>query len=61
MMDVSAVTISARKMLEHARAGCLSRIALDESKLDAVVDYVIETTRMNYPALDIPFLSLIHI
>jgi hypothetical protein len=55
MMHAEIVASSARAMLEHARAGSLSRIALDESRLDVVVDYVIETTRMNYPTLDIPF------
>jgi hypothetical protein len=49
------VRASAQAMLAAARAGSLSRIALDETKLDAVVDYVIETTRLNYPTLDIPF------
>ncbi|MGL5362547.1 MAG: DUF1688 family protein [Bosea sp. (in: a-proteobacteria)] len=46
---------SAQAMLGHARAGRLTHIGLDESRLDAIVDYVIETTRQNYPALDMPF------
>jgi Protein of unknown function (DUF1688) len=55
MMHTDAVRIGARKLLAHARAGELPHLALDESRLDAVVDYVIETTRANYPTLDIPF------
>jgi hypothetical protein len=55
MMNVSAVSISADMMLAAARADALSAIALDETRIDAVVDYVIETTRLNYPTLDIPF------
>ncbi len=42
-------------MLRLAQAGRLAHIGLDESRLDDVVDYVIETTRQNYPALDMPF------
>lgn len=55
LMHTDAVRIAARKLLEHARAGELAHLALDESKLDAVVDYVVETTRLNYPTLEIPF------
>ncbi len=49
------VRASAEAMLAAARAGRLSRLALDEGRLDAVADYVVETTRANYPTLDIPF------
>ncbi len=55
ILSAAFVRASAQAMLAAAREGRLSRIALDESKLDAVADYVVETTRLNYPTLDIPF------
>jgi Protein of unknown function (DUF1688) len=53
--NAAFVRRSAHAMLAHARAGQLAHIALDERRFEAVVDYVIETTRQNYPALDMPF------
>jgi hypothetical protein len=55
LLSAAFVRASAQAMLKAARAGRLSRIALDETKLDAVADYVVDTTRLNYPTLDIPF------
>jgi hypothetical protein len=55
LLSAAFVRASAHAMLAAARAGKLSRIALDETKLEAVADYVVETTRQNYPTLDIPF------
>lgn len=55
VLSAEAVRASATRMLEAARAGRLSRIALDETRLDGVADFVAETTRLNYPTLDIPF------
>ncbi len=54
-MTAAAVRAAAHHMLELARTNKLRHIALDEGKLDAVVDLVIETTKANYPTLDIPF------
>jgi hypothetical protein len=55
LMHADAVRIAARKLLGHARAGELAHLSFDETRLDAVVDYVIETTRGNYPTGEIPF------
>ena len=46
---------SCHRVLAAARAGRLATLRLDESRLDAVVDAVIATTRAAYPTLDIPF------
>jgi hypothetical protein len=55
LLSAAFVRASAQAMLTAARAGRLSRTSLDETKLAAVADYVVETTRANYPTLDIPF------
>jgi hypothetical protein len=55
ILSAEFVRASAMAMLAAARAGRLSSIALDESRLDAAADFVVETTRANYPTLDIPF------
>ncbi len=55
IMTAGAVRTAAHHMLALAREDRLSHIALDESRLGATVDLVIDTTRRNYPTLDIPF------
>jgi hypothetical protein len=55
ILSAAFVRASANHMLAHARAGRLRHLRLDESRMDAVVDAVIETTRLNYPTLDMPF------
>lgn len=55
LKHASMVRAAAHHMLALARAGQLAHLALDETRLDAAVDLVVETTRLNYPTLDIPF------
>jgi hypothetical protein len=45
------------KVMALAQAGKTKHFALDETKLPAVVDFVLETTKKNYPKLDVPYHS----
>lgn len=55
ILSAEAVRASAQAVLAAARAGRLAHVALHEDRLPAVADYVAQTTRLNYPTLDIPF------
>lgn len=55
ILSAEAVRASSQAILAAARAGRLGHVALHESRLPAVADYVAQTTRLNYPTLDIPF------
>ena len=55
LLKPDAVRQRAQEMLALARAGRLGHFALDETRLPACADYVLETIRQNYPSLDIPF------
>ena len=55
IMTAAAVRAASRHMLALAREDKLAHVALDENRLDSVVDLVVRTTHENYPTLDIPF------
>ena len=54
LLTANAVRERAHRMLALAREDRLTAFRLDESRLDTVTDYVLDVTRANYPALDIP-------
>ncbi|MDB5593239.1 MAG: uracil phosphoribosyltransferase [Hyphomicrobiales bacterium] len=55
LLHASAVRSRAQIVLARARENALGHWALDEMRLPAIADYVIETTRAAYPTLDVPF------
>jgi hypothetical protein len=55
LLRASTVRARAGVILARAREGALAHWSLDETRLQDVADYVIETTRAAYPTLDIPF------
>jgi hypothetical protein len=52
-----AIRARAGLILAAAERGALEHFALDAGRLDPAADYVIETIRASYPALDIPYHS----
>lgn len=57
LLTASAVRERAHELLALCEAGQLTHWRVDRSRLDAAARYVVETMRMNYPDLDIPFHS----
>jgi hypothetical protein len=55
LLHACAVRSRAQIVLARARGNALGHWMLDETRLPAIADYVIETTRAAYPALDVPF------
>ncbi|MGI9385144.1 MAG: URC4/urg3 family protein [Methyloligellaceae bacterium] len=54
-MTAFAVRERCRRILDAGEAGDLSHFSLQVDRLDEAADYVIETIRLNYPDLGIPF------
>jgi hypothetical protein len=57
LLSAAAVRRRCRILYASAMAGRLAHFTLHLGRLDAAVDYVAETIRLNYPTLDIPFHS----
>ena len=57
LLTAGAVRERAAMICRAGLAGDLEHFAVDETRLDPCADYVIETTRAAYPALDIPYHS----
>ncbi|MBB5754013.1 DUF1688 family protein [Prosthecomicrobium pneumaticum] len=55
LLTSAAVRTRAERLLALGLAGALDHFTVVPERLPAVVDYVVETTRLNYPDLDIPF------
>lgn len=55
LLKPAAVRERAQEMLKLGLAGQLLHFSIDLARLEACADYVLETIRQNYPALDIPF------
>lgn len=55
LLSAAAVRDRAHRLLAVARADRLAHFTVRESNLPAAADYVVETIRRNYPALDVPF------
>ncbi len=55
LLSAEAVRTQAGKVLAAGRAGRLRHFRIDESRLPATADYVVETMRQNYPDLDTPY------
>ncbi|MBV8427308.1 MAG: DUF1688 family protein, partial [Hyphomicrobiales bacterium] len=55
LLTARAVRERAHEMLALGRGGALAHWRVDGTKLDRVAAYVLETMRLNYPSLDIPF------
>jgi hypothetical protein len=56
LLSTATIRSQAKRMLEHALGGG-THFEVDLARLPACADYVVETTRRNYPTLDIPFHS----
>jgi hypothetical protein len=56
LLATSTIRSQARRMLDHALGGG-THFEVDLARLPATADYVVETTRRNYPTLEIPFHS----
>ncbi len=57
LLSAQAVRERAQRMLALGLDDRLPHFAVDLERLDEAVDLVIETTRQNYPSLDMPFHS----
>lgn len=57
LRSARAVRIRANEMLALAECGALEHFELNPERIDSAADYVIDTIRARYPALDIPFHS----
>lgn len=55
LMTTDAVRDRAAMMLDAALAGDLEHFAVRPERIDTAADYVLETTRADYPDLDIPY------
>jgi len=55
LLSAAAVRARAQTMLRLAEADRLLHFRLDETRFAPTVDYVLETIRLNYPSLQIPF------
>lgn len=55
LLKPAAVRERAQEMLALGRAGRLQHFTVHPERLEACADYVLDTIRANYPALDIPF------
>jgi hypothetical protein len=56
LLSTATIRAQARRMLEHARKGG-THFEVDLGRLGPCADFVVETTRRNYPDLRIPFHS----
>ena len=56
LLSTDTIRAQARRMLEHAQKGG-THFEVDLGRLPACADFVVETTRRNYPDLRIPFHS----
>lgn len=56
LLSTATIRAQARRMLEHALAGG-THFEVNLAKLPACADFVVDTTRRNYPDLQIPFHS----
>jgi hypothetical protein len=56
LLSTATIRAQARRMLDHALKGG-THFEVDLAKLPACADFVVETTRRNYPDLQIPFHS----
>jgi hypothetical protein len=57
LLSARAVRERSGIIYEAARKGGLAHFALDETRLGACADYVVETIRQTYPDLDVPYHS----
>ena len=57
LLSARAIRERCRIVCEAARRGGLAHFALDETRLGACADYVVETTRLHYPDLVVPYHS----
>jgi hypothetical protein len=57
LLSAQAVRERARRLLAIGLDGKLPHFRVDLARLPAAVDLVLETTRNNYPSLDVPFHS----
>jgi Protein of unknown function (DUF1688) len=57
LLSAQAVRDRAQRMLAIGLDGKLPNFRIDLQRLDETVDLVIQTTRKNYPSLDVPFHS----
>lgn len=57
LMSAAAVRERCGQVFTAAQAGALEHFALDEGRLDAAADRVVETMRRAYPDLQVPFHS----
>lgn len=57
LWTASAVRERCERIYAAGRAGALAHFSINEARLDAVADYVIETMRSAYPSLEIPLHS----
>lgn len=55
LLKPAAIRARAQEMLELGLAGKLLHFTVHPERLEACADYVLDTIRANYPALDIPF------
>lgn len=55
LLKPAAIRARAQEMLALGRAGALLHFTVETERLEACADYVLETIRLNYPTLDIPF------
>ena len=55
LLSPKAVRARTRVLYDAGLDGGLNHFRVHPEKLAAVADYVVETTRLNYPTLDIPF------
>lgn len=56
ILSAKAVRETTKKIYEYAKAGN-THFEVDENKIEACADYVLEVIHSNYPTLDIPFHS----
>jgi hypothetical protein len=56
LLSTDTIRSQARRMFEHARSGG-THFSVDLERLAPCADFVVETTRRNYPDLKIPFHS----
>lgn len=55
LLKPAAIRARAQEMLELGLAGRLLHFTVHPERLEACADYVLDTIRLNYPTLDIPF------
>ncbi len=55
LLSATAVRERSHALLQMGLAGALLHFTVAPDRLEAVTDYVLDTIRLNYPSLDIPF------